>query len=243
MLKQLLCAALVAVLFASPALAQTRPELGGTGSTSNTGADNSFLIGNSAGTAYEEDVPSGTCDGTTFLKFDDTAADGSRLSCAAPSVSEVNNLESDGAADIEDTEIFIGTGSGTGNYATLSGGATLANDGTVTIVPGSFLIVGETVTLDYDGADDVGTVANAITGTEPDSDVDMFFSGYKLTQIDNSGSPSPDEFEQYDVVTNCTGAGTPETCCTGSGTGACEDTYEFGLAAASTDEVTATYIF
>lgn len=46
---------------------------------------------------------------------------------------EVNNLESDGAVGIVDTEIFIGTGAGTGNYAAVSGDATLANTGALTI--------------------------------------------------------------------------------------------------------------
>ena len=46
---------------------------------------------------------------------------------------EVNNLESDGAADIADTEFFIGTGAGTGNYVALSVGVTVTNAGVVTI--------------------------------------------------------------------------------------------------------------
>lgn len=46
---------------------------------------------------------------------------------------ETNALESDGASGIADTEVFIGTGSGTGNYAAISGDATLANTGALTI--------------------------------------------------------------------------------------------------------------
>jgi hypothetical protein len=50
-----------------------------------------------------------------------------------PAGSETNNLEGDGAANIADTEIFIGTGAGTGNYAAIGGEAAMANDGTVTL--------------------------------------------------------------------------------------------------------------
>ncbi|MCA9404853.1 MAG: hypothetical protein KC897_13775, partial [Candidatus Omnitrophica bacterium] len=49
------------------------------------------------------------------------------------SATETNDLEGDGAANIADTEVFIGTGAGTGNYVALSGDATLANDGTLSI--------------------------------------------------------------------------------------------------------------
>lgn len=47
--------------------------------------------------------------------------------------SEINALEADGASGILDTEIFIGTGAGAGNYASVSGDATLANTGALTI--------------------------------------------------------------------------------------------------------------
>jgi hypothetical protein len=46
---------------------------------------------------------------------------------------ETNSLEADGAVGIADTEIFIGTGAGTGNYAAMSGEATMANTGAVTL--------------------------------------------------------------------------------------------------------------
>lgn len=46
---------------------------------------------------------------------------------------ETNNLEGDGASGIADTEVFIGTGAGTGNYAALSGDVTMANTGAVSI--------------------------------------------------------------------------------------------------------------
>ncbi|MFC1646528.1 beta strand repeat-containing protein, partial [Candidatus Omnitrophota bacterium] len=48
---------------------------------------------------------------------------------------ETNNLE-DGAAGIADTEIFIGTGAGTGNYKALGTDVTMANTGAVTISDG-----------------------------------------------------------------------------------------------------------
>lgn len=50
---------------------------------------------------------------------------------------ETNALESDGASGIADTEVFIGTGAGTGNYAALSGDVTMANTGAVTIASNS----------------------------------------------------------------------------------------------------------
>lgn len=47
--------------------------------------------------------------------------------------SEVNDLETDGAENIADTEIIVGTGAGTTNYVVMSGDATLANTGALTI--------------------------------------------------------------------------------------------------------------
>ncbi|MCA9404851.1 MAG: hypothetical protein KC897_13765, partial [Candidatus Omnitrophica bacterium] len=70
--------------------------------------------------------------------------------------SETNDLEGDGAANIADTEVFIGTGAGTGNYVTLSGDATLANDGTLSIAAnavGSSEIADGTVSTDDIAAD------------------------------------------------------------------------------------------
>lgn len=49
---------------------------------------------------------------------------------------ETNALESQGTSGIADTEVFIGTGAGTGNYAALSGDATMANTGAVTLAAG-----------------------------------------------------------------------------------------------------------
>lgn len=46
---------------------------------------------------------------------------------------EVNDLETDGAVGIADTELFVGTGAGTGNYVAMSGDATMANTGALTI--------------------------------------------------------------------------------------------------------------
>jgi hypothetical protein len=50
---------------------------------------------------------------------------------------ETNDLESDGAANIADTEFAIGTGAGTIIYAPLSGDATCTNAGVVTVVDDS----------------------------------------------------------------------------------------------------------
>ncbi len=46
---------------------------------------------------------------------------------------ETNDLEGDGASGIADTEIPIGTGAGTVNYAAISGDASLANTGALTV--------------------------------------------------------------------------------------------------------------
>ena len=77
------------------------------------------------------------------------------LNCFVPTDvgAEVNDLEGDGAANIADTEIFIGTGAGTGNYAAMSGDAALANDGALTIGTG----VIEPGMLDAVGAAGAGT--------------------------------------------------------------------------------------
>jgi hypothetical protein len=53
---------------------------------------------------------------------------------------ETNDLEGDGAANIADTEIFIGTGAGTGNYAAVTGDLSLANSGAATIPTDAVLI-------------------------------------------------------------------------------------------------------
>lgn len=55
----------------------------------------------------------------------------------AGTVPEANDLETDGAAGIASGEVFIGTGAGTGNYAAISGDATLANNGALTLAAGS----------------------------------------------------------------------------------------------------------
>ncbi|MFC1709971.1 hypothetical protein ACFL2J_07955 [Candidatus Omnitrophota bacterium] len=52
---------------------------------------------------------------------------------------ETNNLEGDGAANIADTEIFIGDGAGTGNYAAFTGVVALANTGATSIIDGQIV--------------------------------------------------------------------------------------------------------
>ena len=51
--------------------------------------------------------------------------------------SETNDLETSDPPNVETTEIYIGTGSGTGAWAAMSTDATMANDGTVTVVDDS----------------------------------------------------------------------------------------------------------
>lgn len=65
------------------------------------------------------------------LTYETTTGDFEWQSCVG---AETNDLETDGAANIADTEVFIGTGAGTGNYAAFSGDVTLANDGTTAVI-------------------------------------------------------------------------------------------------------------
>ena len=46
---------------------------------------------------------------------------------------EVNNLETDDPPNVANTEVYIGTGAGTGAWSALSGEATMANNGAVTL--------------------------------------------------------------------------------------------------------------
>jgi len=79
---------------------------------------------------------------------------------AASFQKEANDLESDGADNIADTEVFIGTGAGTGNYAPLSGGATMTNAGVVTI--GEIALESATVTSIADDEVPVGDGAASL---------------------------------------------------------------------------------
>jgi hypothetical protein len=55
-----------------------------------------------------------------------------------------NDLEAIDPPNVADTEVYIGTGAGTGAWSVLSGDATMANDGTVTVVNDSHTHTGTT---------------------------------------------------------------------------------------------------
>jgi hypothetical protein len=57
---------------------------------------------------------------------------------------EVNNLETTDPPNVLDTEIYIGTGAGTGAWSVLSGDATLANNGVVTIAANAVALTTDT---------------------------------------------------------------------------------------------------
>lgn len=78
---------------------------------------------------------------------------------------ETNDLETDGATNIADTEIFIGTGAGTGNYAAMSGDATMTNAGVVAI--------GTSVVVTGDIAND--TITHADIADADQSDTKCFY--------------------------------------------------------------------
>lgn len=70
---------------------------------------------------------------TTDSKFEFCNANSGTPVAIGDAVGETNNLEVDGAADIADTEFFIGTGAGTGNYVIPSGDVTFTNAGVATL--------------------------------------------------------------------------------------------------------------
>jgi len=85
-----------------------------------------------------------------------------------PAGSEDNDLETDGAANIADTEIPIGTGAGTVNYAALSGAATMTNAGVV-IIPKLDYVLDDTTNWKTaygwgDWSTEVGYIADDTTG-------------------------------------------------------------------------------
>lgn len=86
-----------------------------------------------------------------------------------PAGSETNDLEGDGAANIANTEIFIGTGFGTGNYAAISGDATLANNGALTIANNA-VALGTDTTGNYAAGDAEGGAATSTAANSVDSD-------------------------------------------------------------------------
>lgn len=125
-----------------------------TAPTSATFAENGSdeLTGESLGTACAENQ---------ILKANATGG----LDCAADAGgTEVNDLETDGANGIADTEIPIGTGAGTVNYVAISGDATVANTGALTIAADS-VALGTDTTGNYvaSATADQGLL---LTGTE-----------------------------------------------------------------------------
>ena len=64
-------------------------------------------------------------------------AGNTRSDCTISAAAETNDLEATDPPTIEDTEVYIGTGSGTGAFAPLSGDATMANTGAVTVADNS----------------------------------------------------------------------------------------------------------
>ena len=115
-----------------------------------------FGGGASASFAWDFDV-SGTDTQITFGNGVINVSTGTlQVGGTAVLTSETNNLESDGAAAIADTEIFIGTGAGTGNYAALTGVVALTNAGVTSFEASSTLagnptLAAETVIASTDG--------------------------------------------------------------------------------------------
>jgi hypothetical protein len=114
------------VTFAKPVVASSTMQSVGT-----------FTIG-TTGTLSEE---------TNTLTFDDGDGDPITLQEIRNIAAGVedNDLETDGALGITNAEIFIGTGAGTGNYAALSGEATMTNAGVVSIANTGVVLTSLTV--------------------------------------------------------------------------------------------------
>jgi hypothetical protein len=83
--------------------------------------------------AGDVDWPDLTDNGTfTDTKLCTYDSGNTRIDCNTDPSAETNSLEST-ITGIEDTEIFIGTGSNTGNFVTISGAAALANNGALSL--------------------------------------------------------------------------------------------------------------
>jgi len=92
------------------------------------------------------------------LTYESTTGDFEWQSCAG---TETNDLEGSPPPNVADTEIYIGTGAGTGAWSAVSGDATLANTGALTIAANSVALTTDT-TGNYAAGD--GEAGNALTG-------------------------------------------------------------------------------
>ncbi len=106
------------------------------GDIADTLAEGSIYVGNSSNVTSELDASGDTKfligNGTTIASFafsgDVTVTNGGVATVAAL------DLETATVTNIVDTELMIGTGAGTANFAVVSGDATLANTGALTVV-------------------------------------------------------------------------------------------------------------
>lgn len=137
-------------------------------------ADDVFQVLNATGSVVYIDLDLGAADaftlgntaGTTAITSSDWA-----ISTTGAITNVSIDLEANAITSIADTEILIGTGAGTANYAAVSGDATLANTGALTIaadvVDGTELA--DTIALDaafaVNGVAGSGGAGGAITVT------------------------------------------------------------------------------
>ena len=87
-MRRILGFAALAALLALPvqSWAQLKPELGGTGKIISGLSDNDLIAATAAtSVGYVKETPTGTCDGSSFLRYDTTQADGSRFACVVGS--------------------------------------------------------------------------------------------------------------------------------------------------------------
>jgi hypothetical protein len=98
-------------------------------------AEGSIYIGNASGVTSEVDFSGdakiGVGNGTTFASVA-VSGDISLANTGAATVASLD-LETATVTNVEDTEVMIGTGSGTANFAALSGDITMSNAGVTAI--------------------------------------------------------------------------------------------------------------